>query len=169
MKRFIVLITLTVIMVCIATACSAGNESIEVSTTAVTDADGQTQYYEYVTGENGEAATDDNGNALFAVIETDSGGSAVTERSGEYVTKSRTVTLNQNAQGTTEKSNTQGSADNANGSDADNEVEFIPGSGSTTTTTQRTTTTTAPQTTDDPSSSTTQSATDSEGWINKWY
>lgn len=40
MKKILPFILLTVLIVCLAAACSAGNESSELSTTAVTDAAG---------------------------------------------------------------------------------------------------------------------------------
>lgn len=158
MKKILPFILLTALIVCLAAACSAGNESSELSTTAVTDAAGQTRYYEPVTDENGETVTDENGGAVFAEIETDTDGTAVTNRSGEYVTADKTTVFQP-----------QNTADSGAGSGADNEIPFEPGGGDTTATTaERATTTTAPQTTD-PGVTTTQSATDSEGWINKWY
>ena len=166
MKKILPCILLTVLIVCLAAACSAGNESSELSTTAVTDAAGQTRYYEPVTDENGETVTDENGSAVFAEIETDTGGTAVTNRSGEYVTADKTTVFQPQNTADNSAGNTEISGA---GSGADNEIPFEPGGEDTTATTaERATTTTAPQTTD-PDVTTTQSATDSEGWINKWY
>lgn len=166
MKKILPFILLTALIVCLAAACSAGNESRELSTTAVTDAAGQTRYYEPVTNENGETVTDENGGAVFAEIETDTDGTAVTNRSGEYVTADKTTVFQPQNTADSSAGNTENSGA---GSGADNEIPFEPGGEDTTATTaERATTTTAPQTTD-PGVTTTQSATDSEGWINKWY
>lgn len=166
MKKILLCILLTVLIVCLAAACSAGNENGEISTTAVTDAAGQTRYYEPVTDENGETVTDENGDAVFAEIETDADGTAVTNRSGEYVTADKTTVFQPQNTADNYSGNTENSGA---GSGADNEIPFKPsGEDTTATTAERATTTTAPQTTD-PGVTTTQSATDSEGWINKWY
>lgn len=93
MKKYITIIILTVLVVCAAAACSAGTVSDEVLTTAVTNAQGQTKYYEYVTGENGELVTEKNSGAVAAEIETQSNGVPITQQSGEYVTKSETTVL----------------------------------------------------------------------------
>lgn len=166
MKKILPFILLTVLIVCLAAACSAGNESSELSTTAVTDAAGQTRYYEPVTDENGETVTDENGGAVFAEIEINTDGTAVTNRSGEYVTADKTTVFQPQNTADNSAGNTENSGAD---SGADNEIPFEPGGEDTTATTaERATTTTAPQTTD-PDVTTTQSATDSEGWINKWY
>lgn len=171
MKKAIAFIILTVLIVCLAAACSAEEPVAQISTTAVTDSEGQTRYYEYVTDENGESVTDTNGSTLMAEIATDPNGTAVTDRSGEYVTENKTVFSLHNKQDSTTINSGSGKTESEAGSDADNEVEFDPNSGSgTTAATEKPTTTTAtPSTVTDPSVATTQSATDSDGWINKWY
>lgn len=59
---------------CTGAACSAGNPAAEASATSVTDSEGQTRYYEYVTDENGETVTAENGAAVLAEIKTDADG-----------------------------------------------------------------------------------------------
>ncbi len=169
MKKTITIIILTVLIVCFAAACGAESANNEVSTTAVTDAEGQTKYYEYITDENGENVTDGNDNSLFAEIETGNDGTAVTNSGGEFVTKSESAVTLPNSQSNTAAGNA-GSSESNSDSAADNEVEFYPSGGNTETTeTQKPTSTTAAQATSGKPETTTQSATDSEGWINKWY
>lgn len=170
MKRSVILILLVVLIVCGAAACSATTQSNEVSTTSVTDAEGQTRYYEYVTGENGEQVTAQGGGAVLAQIETQADGIAVTERGGEYVTTGETTVLApQNTQ--TAAPESQGGTDvSAQETNADNEVPFVSTENSTgTSPSQTTTSTTSPSTAENTTVTTTQSATDAEGWINKWY
>lgn len=163
MKKNISLILLIILLVCTGAACSAGDPVAEVSTTSVTDTEGQTRYYEYVTDENGETVTAENGNAVLAEIETDANGTAATRQSGEFVTKEETTVISNQT--------TQSGAGNTSGSSsADNEIPFDPGPENETTSEKQTqnTTTTKPATA--PSGdTTTQSATDADGWINKWY
>ena len=63
MKKAIILLFVTVITVCVFVSCSAKNSgSGDNSTTAITDVNGETHYYETVTDENGEVVTDKDGN-----------------------------------------------------------------------------------------------------------
>lgn len=63
MKKAIILLAVTVITVCLFVSCSAKNSgSGDVSTTAITDVNGETHYYETITDENGEVVTDKDGN-----------------------------------------------------------------------------------------------------------
>lgn len=158
------LLVLFASIISVLTACSMRSGSVEISTTAVTDNDGQTHIYEIVTDESNEPVTEKNGNTIVAEIETDKRGKAVTDKNDYPVTKNSTTVL-----ATTAKS----------GSD-DNDVEFEAETNNTTlkTTTSKTeeSTTQKPVDTDQnttekttESEITTQSVTDSEGWINKWY
>lgn len=165
MKRPVTIILITAIVVSVFMACSTNSSSEDVSTTAVTDKD-SSHFYETVTNANGEIVTAQNGEKVFAEIETNNDGTAVTKSNGEFVTKEKTTVFSN--QNTSSKANSNSSS---GGSSDDNEVVFDPDSEGNTTSenlTQNTTITTEP-TTNYPSNATTQSATDADGWINKWY
>lgn len=168
MKKAVILLAVTVITVCLFASCSAKNSgSGDNSTTAVTDTNGETHYYETVTDENGETVTDENGSTVYAEIVTNKNGEAATDKNKNYVTKENTTIFNN-----TEKDT---SITEAKKSDtADNEVTFNQPNKTTThveqttNTTDATVTTTTKETTIEKET-TTQSVTDKDGWINKWY
>ena len=158
MKKQLLIISIIVFIVSIFVSCSANSSSENISTTAVTDEQGTTHYYEPV--------TENESTSVFAEIVTDDNGKAVTEKNGKYVTKEHTTILT-----TTEKtiSSTAGSAtERTQENPADNEIEF-----ETTTKKDKTTTTTAAiQPTEKETNSTanpTKVVTDKDGWIDKWY
>lgn len=156
MKKQLLIISIIVVIVSIFVSCSVNGSSEEMSTTAVTDSNGTTRYYEML--------TDENGSTILAEIETRSDGKAVTEQNGTYVT----ISLNENATGKTSIT-TQSSAESTitnNIKNADNVVEFEPAD-TTKETKPNAITVTKEETTDNPK--TTQSATDKDGWVNKWY
>ena len=51
-----------------------------ISTTAVTNSNGTTHYYEPVTDDNGNVSTIDGNQSIFVEIETQSNGKAVTKK-----------------------------------------------------------------------------------------
>ncbi|MGN0523010.1 MAG: hypothetical protein ACI4IG_01925 [Eubacterium sp.] len=172
MNKKILFIIGIIIIISALVACSGNNSSIEItSTTAVTDIEGQTHYYESVINENGETVTDKEGNTVLSEIETDTYGKAVTEKDGRYVTNEYTTVLA--IESLTEKSSITEkvlSDTTKDITDADNHIEFETSADDTTktttitqanTTTQKATTTTTQKQT--------QPATDQDGWINKWY
>lgn len=174
MKKQLLIISVFVIIVSIFVSCSAERRGDlqSPSTTAVTDEQGTTHYYEVV--------TDDTKTTALKEIETQSNGKAVTEKNGKYVTKEYIVVLTtakpQNS--STENKNginkltTQKSSSTTKGmDDADNVVEFD--SADTTKETKATTTTTERVNDNTTIKTTTQKeiqpATDKDGWITKWY
>ena len=162
MKKAIILLAVTVITACLFVSCSAKNSgSGDISTTAITDVNGETHYYETVTDENGETVTDNKGNTVYAEIVTNKSGEAATDKNKNYVTKENTTIFNNTEKDTsiteTKKSDS-----------ADNEVTFNQPNETTTHVVQTTNTadTTVITTTEE---TTTQSVTDKDGWINKWW
>lgn len=160
MKKQLLIISIIVVIVSIFVSCSVNKEgNIQLpSTTAVTDEQGTTHYYQPV--------TENKSTSVFAEIVTDDKGKAVTKKNGEYVTKEHTTIL------TTAKeavSSITGSAtERTQENPADNKIEF-----ETTTKRDKTTTTTAAvKPTEKETTSTanpTKIATDKDGWIDKWY
>ena len=165
MKKKRITILFFAILCCFFVSCSVNSSSENVSTTAVTDNEGSTHFYETVTDENGEDVTAQNGEKVFAEIETNNDGTAVTNSNGTFVTiNETTVFSNQNT-----SSNANGHSSSGGSSD-DNEVAFETDleEGTTSENPAKNTTTTEP-TTVHAGDTTTQSATDADGWINKWY
>lgn len=186
MKKQLLIISIIVVIVSIFVSCSVnscrdGACSIRNhSTTAVTDSNGTTHYYEPITDDKGNISTTAKNQGVFAEIETQSNGKAVTKKNGEYVTNEYTTALpientTDNLSSTTKKDGaspipTKNSATD-NASDADNTIDFEPDE-----TTNKNTSTTdgaSPIPTEKETSTTTQKetqpATDKDGWITKWY
>ena len=82
-----------VIIVSIFVSCSVNSISETVSTTAVTNINGTTHYYEPVTDDKGNISTTDKNQGVFAEIETQPYGKAVTAKDGTYVTNENTTIL----------------------------------------------------------------------------
>lgn len=178
MKKKLIFISVIVIIVSFLVSCSVNSSIDEVSTTAVTDSNGTTHYYEPVTDNKGNLSTTAKNQGVFSEIETNPNGKTVTNKNGTYVTKEHTTVLpikdkttqqSHSAEPITEKS----SSDTTKSiKDVDNVVEFEPTETTeetkpdytTTTIEKMTTTTTEPATQKE-----TQPATDEDGWITKWY
>lgn len=153
MKKAVILLAVTVITVCLFASCSSKNSgSGDNSTTAVTDTNGETHYYEVVTYQNGETATDGNSNKVYAEI--------VTDKDKNYVTNKSTTVFNDD---TKDASLSETNKTNS----ADNEVSFNQPNATTTQEPTTHITNTTESTTQ--KETTTQSVTDKDGWINKWY
>ncbi len=177
MKKQLLIISILVVIVSILVSCSVNSNSEDISTTAVTDSNGTTHYYEPVTDDKGDISTTDKIQGVFAEIETQSNGKAITEKKGKYITNEHTTILPIKDETTkassSEKQSTEKSSSDITKSieDADNVVEFEPTEATsetkptTSTTTEKTTTTTTETTTQKE----TQPATDKDGWITKWY
>lgn len=175
MKKQLLIISIIVVIVSIFVSCSVNKEgNIQLpSTTAVTDEQGTTHYYEPVTDDEGNISTTAKNKGVFAEIETQSNGKAVTKKNGEYVTNEHTTALSienvtDRTSSTTKPATKQSSTSNTTTDidDADNDIEFETPSGDTTKpTTEKTTTTTTETTTQKEI----QPATDKDGWITKWY
>ncbi len=177
MNKQISIIVLLIIMISILIACGkVNNSSANISTTAIINDEGVTNYFEVLTDEN---------TTKLVEIETRKDGQAITDRNGRYVTNNNTYIYsaysNQSITSPDSKSSTNGKE---NSSDCnDNDVNFednVSNDDSSASTQKSETTTNANFTTedsedvtsndvDDDSSNTTESPTDKDGWINKWY
>lgn len=93
MKKKLFIISVIVVIVSIFVSCSANSSSENANTTAVTDIKGITHYYEIVTDNHGNVSTTENEQGVFAEIETQSNGKAVTKKNGTYVTNENTTIL----------------------------------------------------------------------------
>lgn len=180
MKKQILIISVLVIMVSIFVSCSANScrdgacSILNNSTTAVTDSKGTTHYYEPITDDKGNVSTTEKEQGVFAEIETQSNGKAVTKKDGTYVTNEHATVLpiesttNSTTTSTTQKST---SDTTKNTDDADNEIEFKPDE--TTLSSKPTVTTTTEKETTSTTVTTTKKeippATDKDGWVTKWY
>lgn len=147
MKKQVLIIISIVVIICSFVACT-NNGSIEtVSTTAVTDGNGITHYYEPVTDENNEIVTDKNNDVVTTEITT----------TGKTTKAQTTSTYTQNK--------------------ADNDIDFESVTNNTTSTTENVVTTTNHTTQKQITTTNAntqkqtqpQPATDQDGWINKWY
>lgn len=177
MKKQLIIISVLVIIAGVFVSCSANISDENISTTAVTDSRGTTHYFEPVTDDKGNVSTTEKKQGVFAEIETQSDGKAVTKKNGTYVTNEYTTLLpigsvTDKSSTTTQKSTSDTTKDIDN---ADNEVEFEPDETTeqkpttTATTEKETTTTTTTAATQATTQKETQPATDKEGWITKWY
>lgn len=169
MKKQSLIISIIVVIISIFVSCSVNNDSEDVLTTAVADSIGTTHYYEPVTDEKGNVSTTKENQGIFAEIETNSDGKAVTKKNGTYVTNEHTTVLpidsvtddSSTTNPSTEKSSTNTTKHDAL---ADNTVDFEHAeeiNPTASTTTEKPTTTTT--------QNKTQPATDKDGWVTKWY
>lgn len=158
MKKQLFIFSILIVIISIFVSCSTNSSSEVISTTAVTNSNGITHYYEPVTDDNGNVSTIDGNQSIFAEIETKSNGKAVTNKNGTYVTKEHTTVLPFDDETAKSISSTEKSSNTTN-EDADNNIVFDPDKP--TEETKPTTSTTAEKET--------QPATDKDGWITKWY
>ena len=183
MKKQLLIISVLVIIVSIFVSCSANSSDESISTTAVTDSKGTTHYYEPVTDDKGNVSTTVQNKGVFAEIETQSDGKAVTDKNGTYVTNEHTTVLpievaTNNTSSTTASTTKKSTSDITKDiDDADNEVNFEPDettdpTPTITTTIEKETTNTISTTktiTKTTTQKETQPATDKDGWVTKWY
>lgn len=167
MKKQLFIFSILIVIISIFVSCSTNSGSEVLSTTAVTNSNGITHYYEPVTDDNGNISTIDGNQSIFVEIETQSNGKAVTKKDGTYVTNEHTAALpienTTDNQSSTIKPVTEKPSDTTN-DNADNNVDFEP---------DKPTEETKPTTTEKPTTTATQKttkpATDKDGWITKWY
>lgn len=176
-KQVLIIISVTVIT-CSFVACTHNSSRETISTTAVTDVNGNTHYYEPVTDENNEIVTDKNGiivtkekttknksdntNAIFASAENKA------DNVVDYEDIVDNVTTAMLKSDTTIATNTQA---NTSGQKLETTTTNKPTTKKTTTTSQSNTaskSTTNP-TTQKQTQTQTELATDKDGWIDKWY
>lgn len=191
MKKHLIIISLVVIVISIFVSCSVNGGGVSdgaspIPTTAVTDSNGTTHYYEPITDNKGNVLTTAENKGVFAEIETQSNGKVVTKKNGTYVTKKHTTVLpienTIDNSGSTEKKSSSVSdktsvnktstrnsvSDSTTSNDADNTIEL-----EITKETKTTATATTAENTTNKEETTTQKqiqpATDKDGWITKWY
>lgn len=175
MKKRLAIVSLIIVIVSLFVACSENSGSEVVSTTAVTDSNGTTHYYEPVTDDKGNVSTAAKNQGVFDEIETQSNSKAVTKKDGTYVTNEHTTILPIDSvidnSSIITKSTTEKSSSTTN-SNADNNIDFEPNK-PTGETNQTTSITTKKEITTSITETTTQKeiqpATDKNGWITKWY
>lgn len=149
MKKQILIIASVVVIICSFVACTHNSGSESISTTAVTDSNGITHYYEPVTDENNDIVTKENGDVVTTEITVQSKAakaqtiSTSVQNNADNVIDFNTVT--DNSKTTTVRNNK---------TETSTEISTDE------TTTQANTTTPQKQT---------QPITDKDGWINKWY
>lgn len=149
MKKQVLIIISVAVIICSFVACTHNSGSESISTTAVTDSNGITHYYEPVTDENNDIVTKENGDVVTTEITVQS-----------KATKTQTSSI---------------SAQN----EADNVIDFntVTDNSKTTTVRNNKTETNTEISTDETTTQTdtttpqkqTQPFTDKDGWINKWY
>lgn len=170
MKKQLFIFSILIVIISIFVSCSTNSSSEVISTTAVTNSNGTTHYYEPVTDDNGNVSTIDGNQSIFVEIETQSNGKAVTKKDGTYVTNEHTTALpienTTDNPSSTIKPVTEKSSDTTN-DNADNNVDFEPNKPTGEAKPSTSTTTEKPKTT--ATQKTNQPATDKDGWITKWY
>lgn len=198
MDKRVCSLILFALMICALTACSAKSGGDDISTTEVTDDKGVTHIYQSVTDENKKAVTNKDGDAVLSEIVTDSKGKAVTEKSGAVVTKNGTtsVSVSEKNNNTAKTESTAGIGNDDNEIEfkqdesttapisvtEPHEAETSVATTKNYVTTDTTVYTTKNSDKTETSSTeklseeekttkpkTTQSATDSDGWVTKWY
>lgn len=166
MKKQLFIFSILIVIISIFVSCSTNSSSEVISTTAVTNSNGTTHYYEPVTDDNGNVSTIDGNQGIFVEIETQSNGKAVTKKDGTYVTNEHTTVLPFDDETAKSISSTEKSSNTTN-DNADNNVDFEPDKPTGEAKPSTSTTTEKPKTT--ATQKTTQPATDKDGWITKWY
>lgn len=170
MNKQLFIFSILIVIISIFVSCSTNSSSEVISTTAVTNSNGITHYYEPVTDDNGNVSTIDGNQSIFVEIETQSNGKAVTKKDGTYVTNEHTTALpienTTDNPSSTIKPVTEKSSDTTN-DNADNNVDFEPDKP--TEKTKPTTSTTTEKPTTTATQKATKPATDKDGWITKWY
>lgn len=155
MKKFLIVMLTIVALTAFFTACTvSSNDTESVLTTAVTDENGKTHYYEIV--------TDEENSTVLNEIKTDDQGNPVADKNGGYET-----IHNQKSSAKITTSAAPESTANANA--ADNEVKFDSDDNLTSESDTRQTKREKYEITERTTAGNVQPATDADGWINKWY
>lgn len=145
MKRSLLIIVSVLVIICSFFACKNNSSSESVSTTAVTDAQIITRYYKAVTDENKETVSYNEGKVVTTEL---------IKESTAIESKETTSVINR----------------------TDNDIAFdattspsSPATKATISTTVKNTSATHNNAIITKPNSTTQTATDKDGWIDKWY
>lgn len=171
MKKQVFIISVLVIIISAFVSCSVNSSSEDISTTAVTDSNGITHYYEPVTDDKGNISTTAKNQGVFIEIETQSNGKALTNKNGTYVADKHTTVLSIDGKTAKPSSAVKPITEKPSGTtknNADNDIEFetdspAEGTKSTASAAEKTTTTAATKQKE------IQPAADKDGWITKWY
>ena len=185
MKKHLVLFSIFVIFAAVMLSCSKQAVVEDISTTAITDTNGVTHYYEIITDESSESTT-------LVKLVTDQNGKTVTDSRGKYITEQQTTVPQQTLQ---PESSSTNATTNLNQSTSrqradDNDVSFETSKKSNTQTDSHPTSSEKDNSADNekhadsnpasnPESSERETSadnnqdneeiTDEDGWINKWY
>lgn len=173
MKKQLFIISVLVIIVGIFVSCSVNSSSDEISTTAITDNNGTTHYYEPITDDKGNVSTTTKNQGVFAEIETQSNGKTVTNKNGTYVTNEHTTVLpietgSDNTSSTTKPGKITASDTTKDIDKADNDIPFETSSEKEPQHTKTTDTGKNNESTSNDNTAT-KVVTDKDGWIDKWY
>lgn len=142
-KYFAVIFTL-MLLVCSFSACTAKNTADDLTTTAVTDDEGNTVYYEVATDERGNALTNDEGSTYLTEV--------VSSKTNE---NNPSQSSNSNNADNDVQFITPQNSDNSQNENTEITTSDVLSEKETTI--------------KDSQEITTQSVTDKDGWINKWY
>lgn len=161
-KKILLLISFIIVIVSIFVSCSVNSDNKDVLTTAVTDNDGTTRYYEVV--------TNDSETTVLYEITTDSDGNAITKKDDTYVTvknssKIHTTGTRKNDSNSTSARPTLSSKNNLD----DNDVPFESTTENKTTNISNIAQTESTSVPSSETATTIEAATDADGWITKWY
>ena len=173
MKKQLFIISVLVIIVGIFVSCSVNSSSDEISTTAITDNNGTTHYYEPITDDKGNVSTTTKNQGVFAEIETQSNGKTVTNKNGTYVTNEHTTVLpietgSDNTSSTTKPGKITASDTTKDIDKADNDIPFETSSEKEPQHTKTTDTGKNNESTSNDNTAT-KVVTDKDGWNDKWY
>ncbi len=177
MKKQLFIFSILIVIISIFVSCSTNSSSEVISTTAVTNSNGTTHYYEPVTDDNGNISTIDGNQSIFVKIETQSNGKAVTKKDGTYVTNEHTIILPIKNTNPTKSTPDNLSSTVKDTTDADNHKPFETSTqkehqSKTTTILNTTMSNNNSNKKDDQTSNTeleTKITTNKDGWIDKWY
>lgn len=177
MKKQILIIVSVVVIICSFVACTHNSGSKTASTTAVTDSNGITHYYEPVTDENNEIVTKENGDVVTTEITAKikpsktNATSTYTQNKADNDIDFKSVTNNTTSTTETEKvvTTTNHTTTEKATTITQRNTTAQKSTTITTTTQKQITTTTSKLTTNPTTKKQPQLATDKNGWINKWY
>lgn len=177
MKKQLFIFSILIVIISIFVSCSTNSSSEVISTTAVTNSNGTTHYYEPVTDDNGNVSTIDGNQSIFVEIGTQSNGKAVTKKDGTYVTNEHTIILPIKNTNPTKSTHDNLSSTAKDTTDVDNHKPFETSTpkehqSKTTTILNTTMSNNNSNKKDDQTSNTeleTKITTNKDGWIDKWY
>ena len=161
MKKQLLIFSILVVIISIFVSCSTNSSSEVLSTTAVTDSNGITHYYEPVTDLSKETATDKKGDVVTTEITvknttTTSHTSLSSQNNADNDIEFKSVEKSTTSASITRNEKTSTITRSDAGTQKSN-------------TSSQNNSTTSKLTTNIATNKQTQPATDKDGWINKWY